>query len=129
MEDSAIFIIDTDLAEEMKLPGARRPLVIEWTDEVTFHTMDIHLPTQSITQSELVQAGIQALQVQPLRNATPEILFGLDNSPLTAPRNTWKYDKLVVSETLLVFTQGVTPHARQQTIREKAIPRLRSKDE
>lgn len=88
---------------------------------ITFRTMNIHLPTQSVTQKDLDEAGIRESRIKTYSQVTPRILLGLDNAPLTAPKRTWTYRRLVVSETPF----GLTLEGQTGTLPERTFVGLK----
>lgn len=120
---AGISLIDHKLTKQIGAKGKRVPLVIEFADktsrrddtslqmpitlrgthpgsqphQVTVHTMDLHLPTQSVTRKELETEGIQDATHLEQEEVTPLILLGLDNMRATAPMRTSIHGGLVVS--------------------------------
>lgn len=103
---SSVSLINTQYAKDLRLEGKKKPLVIEWTDKtiktiedsvtypiqiaglddedhmLTVRSMDIDLPTQSISSNDLSYIGAPENTVIPYQDATPKILIGLDYATL-----------------------------------------------
>lgn len=127
---SAVTIIQPQLTRALKITGQIRPLSIEWTDQtkkvindsqtvrvqiqgreahhatysIMARTMEMHLPTQTITADELAAAGVTNNSLATYTQARPQILIGLDNIEVMAPTETATFGNLVISNTPLGWT-------------------------
>lgn len=105
---SSVSLINTQYAKDLRLEGKNKPLVVEWTDKtmrtiedsvtysiqiaglddedqmLTVPSMNIDLPTQSISSKDLSYIGAPENTVIPYQDATTKILIGLDYATLTA---------------------------------------------
>lgn len=130
-EGSSVTLIDEDVANQLKLPGEREQLNLEWfenglttrsTRSVNLRvsgagrTSDVHyisgaktvrnlkLPRQTVRFDELHTRyqSLKHLPVAEYKNATPKILIGQNNYHLGVPRKQFKHDgDPIASKTLL----------------------------
>lgn len=145
---SGISLIDATLADEMNLHGLKDKLIVEWTDNtqkiiedseiittmisgpsntnytVTLRTIELILPTQSISSKELSQLGIVNNSMIPYHNAVPKILLGLDNAVITYAISTHNYGNLVLCKTPLGWTLKGTIGMPQNKDNKRAIKLL-----
>lgn len=127
---SAITLITPEITEQLQLVGTPRPLVIQWTDKtrrtindsktvslqigarkpgqlmysIVARTMQMHLPTQSITIGGLRRLGLLDLPIATYDSARPQILIGLDNIIVTAPNQSQRHDTIVAHQTPIGWT-------------------------
>lgn len=125
---SAISLINRDFAKQLNIPGVFESLTIEWTDrtrkrvensrvmtieiagpdnifyKITVRTLDMHLPIQTITSSDLKHIGIEEGDVECYTAGQPQIILGLDNATIIANRDTRVYGNLVLSKSALGWT-------------------------
>ncbi|XP_033251864.1 uncharacterized protein LOC117190994 isoform X1 [Drosophila miranda] len=113
-EGSAVTLINESLADELGLHGPKESLTLQWFGEKTSTELvsrfnigisderggkvyalngvrtikDLRLPKQSVNMSELSSQypHIKSIPLKGYRNARPEILIGLDNLHLIAPK-------------------------------------------
>lgn len=134
-DGSAVTTIEPEIAQQLELKGESNPLVVEFADRTqkmiansitisidikgilprhkTFNikarTMDMGLPYQTLTKSQLQFEGIDNPSITLYKDVQPQIIIGLDNITIAAPFKTQQYNNLLVSDSPLGWTvQGMT---------------------
>lgn len=127
---SAITAIQTSLAKRLRATGVHTPLLLSFADKttrvirdsitvklhitgigknckkeaLTARTMNLDLPTQTITRDELQSFGVTNPLLLGFECATPQLLIGLDHTCITAPTSTHTSNNLLVCESAIGWT-------------------------